>query len=139
MDDDRLLNILLVEDDDVDVMTVQRALTRANIANPLYVAHDGLEALEVLRKDQIPAQRRLLLLDVNMPKMNGIELLREIRKDPKLKPLTVIVLTTSNAERDRIEAFKLNVAGYLLKPVTFGQFAEVMTTINKYWGLMEMP
>jgi CheY-like chemotaxis protein len=137
--DDRLINILLVEDDDVDVMTVQRALVRAKITNPLYVAHDGLEALDVLRNDQIPTSRRLVLLDVNMPKMNGIELLRAIRKDPKLHNLTVIVLTTSNEQRDRIEAFKLNVAGYLLKPVTFGQFAEVMTTINGYWSLMEMP
>jgi CheY-like chemotaxis protein len=137
--DDRVINILLVEDDEVDVMTVKRAFQKANITNPLFVASNGLEALEVLRKEELPPQRRLILLDVNMPKMNGIEFLREVRADPKLQPITVVVLTTSNEERDRIEAFKLNVAGYLLKPVTFGQFAEVMTTINKYWALMEMP
>jgi CheY-like chemotaxis protein len=118
---------------------VKRAFAKANITNPLYVAHNGLEALEVLRKDDLPPKRRLILLDVNMPKMNGIEFLRELRKDPALQQISVVVLTTSNEERDRIEAFKLNVAGYLLKPVTFQQFAEVMSTINKYWALMEMP
>ncbi len=136
--DDRVINILLVEDDEVDVMTVKRAFQKANITNPLFVACNGLEALEILRKEELPPQRRLILLDVNMPKMNGIEFLREVRADPKLQTVSVVVLTTSNEERDRIEAFKLNVAGYLLKPVTFQQFAEVMSTINKYWALMEM-
>jgi hypothetical protein len=74
-----------------------------------------------------------------MPKMNGIEFLRELRSDPDLQSITVVALTTSNADRDRVEAYKLNVAGYLSKPVTFQQFAEVMATINKYWALMEMP
>jgi CheY-like chemotaxis protein len=135
--DDRVINILLVEDDDVDVMTVKRAFARNNISNPLYVASNGIEAL--LRKENIPSKRRLILLDVNMPKMNGIEFLRELRADPALQQASVVMMTTSNEERDRIEAFKLNVAGYLLKPVTFQQFAEVMSTINKYWALMEMP
>jgi CheY-like chemotaxis protein len=137
--DDRVINILLVEDDEVDVMTVKRAFARNNITNPLFVAHNGIEALELLRKEDIPATRRLILLDVNMPKMNGIEFLRELRTDPKLQQASVVMMTTSNEERDRIEAFKFNVAGYLLKPVTFQQFAEVMSTINKYWALMEMP
>ena len=137
--DERILNILLVEDDEVDVMTVKRAFQKANISNPLFVAHNGLEALDILRKEDIPARRRLILLDVNMPKMNGIEFLREVRKDPGLQQCCVVVLTTSNEERDRVEAYKLNVAGYLLKPVTFQQFAEVMSTSNKYWALMEMP
>jgi CheY-like chemotaxis protein len=136
--DERVINILLVEDDEVDIMTVKRAFTKANITNPLYVANNGIEALELLRKDDIPPNRRLILLDVNMPKMNGIEFLRELRRDPQLQQCSVVVLTTSNEERDRIDAFKLNVAGYLLKPVTFQQFAEVMSTINKYWALMEM-
>lgn len=137
--DERVINILLVEDDEVDVMTVKRAFAKANITNPLLVATNGIEALEILRRDELPPTRRLILLDVNMPKMNGIEFLRELRADPKLQTASVVVLTTSNEERDRIEAFKLNVAGYLLKPVTFQQFAEVMSTINKYWALMEMP
>ncbi|HEY4182823.1 MAG TPA: response regulator [Kofleriaceae bacterium] len=137
--DERSLNILLVEDDEVDIMTVRRAFTKANISNPIYVARDGIEALETLRRDVMPAQRRLMLLDINMPRMNGIECLREIRKDPDLAPLTVVVLTTSNEDRDRVEAYQLNVAGYLVKPVTFTDFAEVMATLNKYWTLMEMP
>jgi CheY-like chemotaxis protein len=137
--DERVINILLIDDDEVDVMTVKRAFARANISNPIYVATNGLEGLEMLRKDAIPARRRLVLLDINMPKMNGIEFLRELRSDPELQHVTVVALTTSNADRDRVEAYKLNVAGYLLKPVTFQQFAEVMATINKYWALMEMP
>jgi CheY-like chemotaxis protein len=137
--DDRALNILLVEDDEVDVMTVRRAFAKANITNPIFVASDGIQALEMLRNETVPPSRRVILLDINMPRMNGIECLREIRKDPSLAPLTVIVLTTSNEDRDRVEAYQLNVAGYLLKPVTFTEFAEVMATLNKYWTLMEMP
>jgi len=133
------LNILLVDDDEVDVMTVKRAFSKANITNRLYVATDGIEALSLLRSDGIPPARRLVLLDLNMPRMSGIEVLREIRADPALQALTVIVLTTSNEDRDRVEAYQLNVAGYLLKPVTFHAFAEVMSTLNKYWTLMEMP
>ena len=137
--DDHALNILLVDDDEIDVMTVKRAFSKANIANKLFVATDGYEALDLLRSDAIPALRRLVLLDLNMPRMNGIEVLRAIRADPSLHALTVIVLTTSNEDRDRVEAYQLNVAGYLLKPVTFHAFADVMTTLNKYWTLMEMP
>ncbi len=137
--DERALNILLVEDDEVDVMTVRRAFAKANITNPIFVASDGIQALEMLRNETVPPSRRVILLDINMPRMNGIECLREIRKDPSLAPLTVVVLTTSNEDRDRVEAFQLNVAGYLLKPVTFTEFAEVMATLNKYWTLMEMP
>ena len=136
--DERVINILLVDDDEVDVMTVKRAFARANISNPIFVATNGIEALAILRRGTLPA-RHLVLLDLNMPKMNGIEFLREVRNDPKLQQVSVVMMTTSNEERDRIEAFKLNVAGYLLKPVTFQQFAEVMSTINKYWALMEMP
>lgn len=139
MTDDRALNILLVDDDEVDVMTVKRAFSKANITNRLFVASNGVEALEMLRGGTIPNIRRLILLDLNMPKMNGLEFLREVRNDPALAPLTVVVLTTSNEDRDRVDAYQLNVAGYLLKPVTFHTFADVMATLNKYWTLMEMP
>jgi CheY-like chemotaxis protein len=137
--DEHALNILLVDDDEVDVMTVKRAFSKANIANHVFVATDGIEALELLRTDGVPTARRLVLLDLNMPRMNGIEFLREIRSDPALQALTVVVLTTSNEDRDRVEAYQLNVAGYLLKPVTFHSFADVMATLNKYWTVMEMP
>ena len=136
---ERLLNILLIEDDEVDVMNVRRAFKKANIANPLFVAGNGVEALEQLRNGAIPRDRRIVLLDLNMPQMNGIEFLRALRADPELAPTPVIVLTTSNDERDRIEAYNLNVAGYLLKPVTFSNFCEVMATLNKYWALVELP
>lgn len=137
--DDTSLNILLVDDDEVDVMTVKRAFAKANIANKVFVATDGIEALELLRQDSLPTARRLILLDLNMPRMNGIEFLREVRADPALQALTVVVLTTSNEDRDRVEAYQLNVAGYLVKPVTFHAFADIMTTLNKYWTVMEMP
>lgn len=136
---ERLLNILLVEDDEVDVLNVRRAFQKNHITNPLFVASNGVDALEQLRSRSIPRDRRLVLLDLNMPRMNGIEFLRELRKDPELKSTPVVVLTTSNDERDRIEAYDLNVAGYLLKPVTFGNFCEVMTALNKYWALVELP
>jgi CheY-like chemotaxis protein len=136
---DQALNILLVDDDEVDVMTVKRAFAKGKIANQVFVATDGIQALELLRTEGIPTTRRLVLLDLNMPRMNGIEFLREVRNDPALQALTVVVLTTSNEDRDRVEAYQLNVAGYLLKPVTFHAFADAMTMLNKYWTVMELP
>lgn len=136
---ERMLNILLVEDDEVDVMNVQRAFQKNKIANPLYVAGDGIEALALLRGGTVPKERRIVLLDLNMPRMNGIEFLRELRQDPELRGTTVVVLTTSNDERDKVDAYDLNVAGYLLKPVTFSNFCEVMAALNRYWALVELP
>jgi CheY-like chemotaxis protein len=136
---ERTLNILLVEDDQVDVMNVRRAFERNRITNPLYVAGDGIEGLEMLRSGKVPRERRMILLDLNMPRMNGIEFLRELRADRHLLNTPVVVLTTSNDDRDKIDAYKLNVAGYLLKPVTFINFVEVMAALNKYWTLVELP
>jgi CheY-like chemotaxis protein len=134
-----VLNILLVEDDEVDVMNVKRAFEKNHITNPLFVAGNGLEALEKLRNGEVPQARRIVLLDLNMPRMNGIEFLRQLRSDPALAATPVIVLTTSNNDHDKIEAYNLNVAGYLVKPVTFAEFSELMVTLNKYWTLVEMP
>jgi CheY-like chemotaxis protein len=136
---EKMLNILLVEDDQVDVMNVKRAFDKNRIANPLFVAGNGVEALELLRSKRVPDARRIVLLDLNMPRMNGLEFLRELRADPELQSTVVVVLTTSNDERDKIEAYNLNVAGYLLKPVTFVNFVEVMAALNKYWTLVELP
>jgi CheY-like chemotaxis protein len=136
---DKVLNILLVEDDQVDVMNVRRAFEKNRIANPLFVAEDGIEALAMLRSGRVPLSRRIVLLDLNMPRMSGIEFLRELRKDHALMYTPVIILTTSNDDRDKIEAYNLNVAGYLLKPVTFTTFVELMATLNKYWTLVELP
>jgi CheY-like chemotaxis protein len=136
---EKALNILLVEDDSVDVMNVRRAFEKNRIANPLFVANNGADALSMLRSGQVPGERRIVLLDLNMPRMNGLEFLRELRADPKLHSTVVIVLTTSNDERDKVEAYNLNVAGYLLKPVTFINFVETMAALNKYWALVELP
>jgi CheY-like chemotaxis protein len=138
---DKMVNILLVEDDEIDVMNVQRAFKKNNIANPLHVAGNGIEALAMLRdaSSAIPKDRRLILLDLNMPRMGGIEFLRELRADPELRSAPVVVLTTSNDDKDRVEAYNLNVAGYILKPVTLASFIETMATLNKYWMLSEFP
>ena len=136
---EKTLNILLVEDDQVDVMNVKRAFERNRITNPLFVASDGIEGLRMLRDGSVPTDRRLILLDLNMPRMSGIEFLREVRQDPDLQQTPVVVLTTSNDERDKIDAYNLNVAGYLLKPVTFVNFVEAMAALNKYWTLVELP
>ncbi|MBF2084998.1 response regulator [Thermoleptolyngbya sp. C42_A2020_037] len=141
---ERVINILLVEDDEADVMNVRRAFKKNNITNPLYVATNGIEALSMLRSEGgnpaiVPPTRRLILLDLNMPKMSGIEFLHELRTDPELRKTPVIVLTTSNQDKDRVEAYNLNVAGYILKPVTFTNFAETMATLNRYWMLCELP
>lgn len=135
----RALNILLVDDDEVDVMNVRRAFRTRGIAHPLHVAGGGPEGLEMLRSGSVPAGRRLVLLDLNMPRMNGIEFLRVLRADAELASTPVVVLTTSNDDRDRVEAFNLNVAGYILKPVTFQSFCEAMTTLDRYWSLVELP
>ena len=133
------LNILLIEDDEVDVLNVQRAFEKNHIANPFVVAGDGIEALEMLRGGKVPKDRRLILLDLNMPRMNGIEFLRALRQDPALSSAPVVVLTTSNDEQDVVDAYNLNVAGYLVKPVTFDHFAALMVALNKYWTLIELP
>ena len=140
----QMLNILLVEDDELDVMNVRRAFKKNNILNPLYVAGNGIEALEMLRGEEgeppaCPAERRIILLDLNMPKMDGIEFLSALRADPALCPIPVIVLTTSGEERDRVDAYRYNVAGYILKPATLSSFIETMATLSKYWMLCELP
>ena len=142
--EEKKIHILLVEDDEVDVMNVRRAFKKNNIVNPLYMASNGLEALAILRGESktepaMPQARRLILLDLNMPRMNGIEFLRELRLDQSLRSIPVIVLTTSNEDRDKVEAYNLNVAGYILKPVTFSNFVEVMATVNRYWMMSQIP
>jgi len=137
-----MLHILVVDDDEIDIMNVQRAFKKNNISNPLYIARNGLEALDMLRgigPVAIPSERRLILLDLNMPKMNGIEFIHAVRNDPKLRVLTIVVLTTSNDDRDKVDAYNLNVAGYILKPVTFSAIVEALAALNKYWTINEMP
>ncbi|WP_437310216.1 response regulator [Sorangium sp. So ce388] len=127
-----------MEDNDADVIGVQRALRRTTMAFSLWIARDGVEALGLLRSGQVPASRRLVLLDLLMPRMNGIQLLQHMRADPALKTVQVVVVTSSMSERDKAEAYRFNVAGYLLKPVDSAQFAEVMEALAQYWSVTEM-
>lgn len=139
---DNTVNILLVEDDEVDVMNVQRAFKKNRINNTLHVAGNGVEALAMLRGDgtQVIIPRpKIILLDINMPRMNGIEFLTELRADSQFKCISVFVLTTSNDDNDRIAAYDLNVAGYILKPVELDSFIEAVATLNLYWTLTELP
>lgn len=134
------MTILLVEDDEVDIMNVKRAFKKNNISNPLLVAHNGLEALDILRSTAVDAVRpKIVLLDLNMPKMGGIEFLKEIRQDPELSLLSVFVMTTSNEDGDKIDAYNLNVAGYILKPLSMDRFIAAVSTLNSYWTLCEFP
>jgi len=129
--------ILLVEDDRVDIMTVQRALKKTDVSNPLYLARTGVEALEMLRGDGVPKIEptpSLILLDLNLPKMGGIEFLKEMRADQVLRTLQVIVLTSSNEPGDRAAAFKYEVDDYIVKPHTFGEFSNAMSMILADWS-----
>jgi len=130
--------ILLVEDDRVDAMTVKRALKDLKITNPMVHVNDGLEALDFLQKNEneIPC---IILLDLNMPRMNGLELLRILKAHQVFKKIPVVVLTTSNAEKDKMESFMLSVAGYMLKPVDYLRFVDVIKDINLYWTISELP
>ena len=139
----QLVTILLVEDDLVDVLNVQRAFNKNNIQNPLVTAKNGLEALNMLRGEAgyeiLNPKPNIILLDLNMPQMNGIEFLNELRKDSQLKSTSVFVMTTSNSEQDRVEAYNLNVAGYIIKPVSFEKFVSAVSILKSYWQLCEKP
>jgi CheY-like chemotaxis protein len=130
--------ILLVEDDNVDVMTVKRALKDLNIKNQLDRTANGEEALEYL-KNKGNKKPCIILLDLNMPKMNGIEFLQIVKADDTLKKIPVVVLTTSSQQQDIIESFKLSVAGYIVKSVDYTEFTEAISTINLYWTLSKLP
>jgi CheY-like chemotaxis protein len=130
--------ILLVEDDVVDSMTVERALRELNIANRLKIVENGEEALSFLR-DPGNEQPCIILLDLNMPRMNGVEFLEIVKRDGLLKRIPVVVLTTSKEEQDKLHSFDLGVAGYIVKPADYIQFIEVVRAIDLYWTLSEIP
>lgn len=139
---DKRINILLVDDDEVDIMSVKRAFKKLNITRPLFVANDGIEALGMLRGEggeQIIPIPQIILLDINMPRMNGLEFLQELRSDPKLRAISVFILTTSNEERDKFAAYDLNVAGYIIKPVEPEKFVLAVSKLEVYWSLIELP
>lgn len=136
------VSVLLVDDDDVDVMAVKRAFRKAKIANPLVVARDGLEALAMLRGEdgQEPVPRPfIIVLDLNMPRMDGFEFLSELRKDPKLRDSVVFVLTTSKADEDRAASYDMNVAGYIVKSEVGDGFLNVTQLLDSYWRVVLLP
>jgi len=130
--------ILLVEDDQVDIMTVSRAMREIHVTNPVVSLENGEDALDYLR-DPDSTVPCIILLDLNMPIMNGIEFLQVVKHDARLKRIPVVVLTTSREQQDKLDSFDLGVAGYMAKPVDYRQFVEVMRTIDAYWTISEMP
>jgi len=129
--------ILLVEDDNVDAITVRRALKDLNVPNGIVHQLDGEDALKYLRSNN--KGPCVILLDLNMPRMNGINFLKIIKNDDELRQIPVIVLTASQGERDKVESFEFSVAGYIVKPTDYKKFVESLKILNLYWTLSELP
>ena len=130
--------ILLVEDDAVDVMTVKRCFKQLKIPNQLFVASNGEEAMLMLSSPEM-AIPCIILLDINMPKMNGLELLYYLKNSPYLKKTPVVMLTASREESDVARCYELGVAGYMVKPVEYQQFVEIIELLCAYWTKSELP
>lgn len=136
------VHILLVDDDEVDAEAIIRGFRSQRIGNPFTIVHDGVEALDALRgrngRPRLP-RPYLVLLDINMPRMNGIEFLQALRQDPDLKPSIVFVLTTSNRDEDIMAAYNEQIAGYLLKASAGKDFANLIILLDAYWRIVEFP
>jgi CheY-like chemotaxis protein len=130
--------ILLLEDDYVDAMTVRRALKDLNVLNSLVRVVNGEEAIDYLN-DETNVKPCVILLDLNMPKMNGNEFLKVIKSDPQLRCIPVVVLTTSKADQDKMECFSRSIAGYIVKPTDYNDFVRAMKILDLYWTLSELP
>jgi len=131
-------SILIVEDDEVDIMAIRRALKQANATNSIYVAKDGIEALEKLRSGEIPFPY-IVLMDLNMPRMNGIDCMKEIRADKSLRQTVIFALSTSKDEKDKIKAYDCNVAGYIFKSDIGDEFVKAMQRLDHYLRVVELP
>lgn len=129
---------LLIEDDEVDILSVKRAFKELNIPNPLLIAKNGQEAFDLLNGDQEQCPS-LIILDLNMPKMNGIEFLKEVKGSDKLKSIPVVILTTSSSYVDINKSFENYAAGYIVKPMDFTKFKEVIRKVYEYWESCELP
>ncbi len=127
------VEILLVDDDPDDVTLAMRALARQNLANRVHVVSDGAEAITYLRDSARP---RLVLLDLKLPKVTGLEVLAQIRNDPRLKTLPVVILTSSREEPDVARAYALGANSYIVKPVDFEQFLRAVSEVGMYWLLI---
>lgn len=132
------VSVLLVEDDVIDRQFIHRAFDKLRIANEVFHASDGIEALDLLRSGQVP-RPVLILLDINMPRMNGLEFLKALRQDREHAHHVVFVLTTSSDQKDIYEAYNLNIAGYMLKSGVGEGFVDAISLIEHYWRVVEMP
>ena len=130
--------ILLIEDDEIDIKSIKRAFSELGIRNPLHVAHNGEAALEYLNKNKNNPPG-LILLDLRMPRMNGIEFLKILKKESDFKFIPVVVLTTSNEEEDKLESFRHGVSGYMMKCPNYSDSVKAIKTIEKYWSMSELP
>jgi two-component system, chemotaxis family, response regulator Rcp1 len=140
---EKIVKILLVEDNPGDVRLTKESLEESNIPNSLNVVNDGVEAIKYLRNEKkyAAAERPdIIFLDINLPKKNGLEVLAEIKKDPQLKRIPVIILTTSRAEQDIINAYNLHANCYIIKPLSFEGFLDVIKAIKIFWfSVVELP
>jgi two-component system response regulator len=142
MSEDSHAEILLVEDNDQELELTQRALRKGNLTNRIHVARDGAEAIEFLFCEGEFANRKIedgpkvILLDLKLPKVDGLEVLRQIKNDPRTKPIPVVVLTSSKEQRDVVESYQLGVNSYIVKPVNFEGFAKAVQEIGMYWLLL---
>ncbi|MBG1243430.1 response regulator [Nostoc sp. NZL] len=139
----RVINILVVEDNEVDVMNVKQAFKKVNTMNLVHLARNGLEALITLHSNhgqhpETTTKQHLVLLNLTMPKMGGIEFPQELRSDPQWRVTSGVVMTVLNQDQQQVKAENLNLAKYILKPLTFHKFVEIRATLNKYWILCEM-
>ncbi len=136
------VHILLIDDDEVDVRVVKRAFQKQKLANPIRVATDGIEGLEALRgQNGWPPLPRpyLILLDLNMPRMNGLTFLQELRCDPDIQDSIVFVLTTSDDDNDKVAAYQQHVAGYLLKNDVSHEFLHKVQMLEQFWLSIQFP
>ena len=132
------INILLIEDSLVDIMLVKRAFNNKSMINDIFVANNGVEGLNMLQEENsVNPLPDIIMLDINMPKMNGIEFLAKLRSIETLKKLPVFVMTTSTHDRDKIESYDLNVSGYIPKPISFSAFVEKIKTSNELLTMLE--
>ncbi|AZQ09158.1 response regulator [Shewanella khirikhana] len=130
--------LFLVDDDDVDYMAVERAMQKMRLLNPLVRARDGQTALDMLKSGEVQGAF-IILLDLNMPRMNGLEFLAALRADPHLSSSVVFVLTTSRSDEDKVAAYSFNVAGYLVKHNINEEFSNIINMLEGYWRIVELP
>src|SRR5688572_9995178 len=139
MENNNVVEILLVEDNPDDAGLTIRALKKHNLANNLLHLHDGEEALNFLFSEKLNGIHKVILLDLKMPKVDGIEVLRRIKSDDRKKIIPVVVLTSSKEERDIVESYKLGVNAYIVKPVDFDKFVKAISEIGFFWLLLNQP